>query len=585
MLCRACRVHVRRDFPYCLHCGTLRKGAKVTAHAAPRLRRPSVDDQGTALVARVTTIGRDPDNDVVIDDPSVSRHHARITRGEDGFVIEDLDSFNGTGVGDRTLHGDRATLTDSVLLHIGDVPLVFEQPRSAEIGSKTMVKGTEHTLLEVAAGEDTAPTATEPLAVRPRRRSGWALKHVPDDRGRERWVLRNTRSGSYLELDERDVFLWHQIDGQNSIRDLLFAYAQRYGELALPRIEQTLHGFASVDLVRGLRNQAPAVKPSLLRRFGRGLVRVLLRMEVSVKGIDTAMGRLYSAFGWRFFTRTGVFLLWVLILAGLYGFWVARAHQRLFDVGGAGVWGAVIVGVGYLAALMVHEGAHALAVKSYGRKVTRGGFMVMMAMPFAFVDTSDMWFGSRWSRLVVTLCGPLSTAAIAGGLSLGAAYVPNPMVAGICFQLAFGLYLNTLYNFNPLMPLDGYQALADALRVPRLREEAMAYATKGLWKDLAARRRPGIKQFGLAAYGLMAVVGTYLFLVLGIVAWKSRLGSLVHDHLRPPFDVLTLVGLIALLTFPVWYRYAKKLSSLPFRRRPEPDPSTVDSPAVASVGA
>jgi putative peptide zinc metalloprotease protein len=292
------------------------------------------------------------------------------------------------------------------------------------------------------------------------------------------------------------------------------------------------------------------------------------------------MGRVYRGFGWRFFTRTGVCLLWTLILAGLYGFWVARSHQRLFDVGGAGVWGAIIVGAGYLVALMVHEGAHALAVKSYGRTVTRGGFMVMMAMPFAFVDTSDMWFGSRWSRLVVTLSGPLSTAAIAGGLSLGAAYLPDPVAAGICFQLAFGLYLNTLYNINPLMPLDGYQALSDALRLPRLRQEAMAYATKGLWRDLVARRRPGIKQLGLAAYGLMVVVGTYLFLVLGIVAWRSRLGVLAHEHLRPPMDTVALVALIALLTFPVWFRYVSRL----FRRRAAATTeSTVESPVA--VGA
>ena len=75
--------------------------------------------------------------------------------------------------------------------------------------------------------------------------------------------------------------------------------------------------------------------------------------------------------------------------------------------------------------------------------------MLMMGMPFAFVDTSDMWFGTRWSRIVVTLSGPLSTAAVAGTCSLVAAYVPNPIVAGIAFQIAFALYLNTIYNLNP----------------------------------------------------------------------------------------------------------------------------------------
>jgi putative peptide zinc metalloprotease protein len=176
----------------------------------------------------------------------------------------------------------------------------------------------------------------------------------------------------------------------------------------------------------------------------------------------------------------------------------------------------------------------------------------------------------------------LSTAALAGGLALGAAYVPNPIAAGICFQLAFGLYLNTLYNFNPLMPLDGYQALSDVLRLPRLREEAMAYATKGFWRDIFSRRRPGAKQVGLAVYGLAAVVATFLFLALGIVTWQSQLGGMVREYLPPPLDVVVVVAVIGLLTFPIWLRIAKKLFGLLRRlaRR-----SSVDTEAVTTDAA
>jgi len=41
-------------------------------------------------------IGREPDVDVVIDNPSVSRRHAEIRLGEDGWIVEDLGSSNGT---------------------------------------------------------------------------------------------------------------------------------------------------------------------------------------------------------------------------------------------------------------------------------------------------------------------------------------------------------------------------------------------------------------------------------------------------------------------------------------------------------
>jgi len=44
------------------------------------------------------TIGRDEDNDLPVDDVKLSRHHCRICRSPEGFVVEDLDSSNGTYV-------------------------------------------------------------------------------------------------------------------------------------------------------------------------------------------------------------------------------------------------------------------------------------------------------------------------------------------------------------------------------------------------------------------------------------------------------------------------------------------------------
>jgi len=42
------------------------------------------------------SVGRSQENDIVINDPNVSRKHARISRADDGFVVEDLGSTNGT---------------------------------------------------------------------------------------------------------------------------------------------------------------------------------------------------------------------------------------------------------------------------------------------------------------------------------------------------------------------------------------------------------------------------------------------------------------------------------------------------------
>jgi hypothetical protein len=42
------------------------------------------------------SVGRSEENDIVVADPNISRKHARLSRSENGFVVEDLGSTNGT---------------------------------------------------------------------------------------------------------------------------------------------------------------------------------------------------------------------------------------------------------------------------------------------------------------------------------------------------------------------------------------------------------------------------------------------------------------------------------------------------------
>jgi hypothetical protein len=71
------------------------------------------------------SLGRSSSNDVVLEDSRVSRHHARITRSDDGYVIEDLASRNGTTVDHRSIQTAHI-LRDGSVIRIGDVALRFE---------------------------------------------------------------------------------------------------------------------------------------------------------------------------------------------------------------------------------------------------------------------------------------------------------------------------------------------------------------------------------------------------------------------------------------------------------------------------
>jgi DNA-binding winged helix-turn-helix (wHTH) protein len=67
-------------------------------------------------------VGRDPDADVVIDSPSVSRRHAFIRIAAKEVRFEDMGSKNGSYIGERRIEGT-VTLADRDDLRIGLVPV------------------------------------------------------------------------------------------------------------------------------------------------------------------------------------------------------------------------------------------------------------------------------------------------------------------------------------------------------------------------------------------------------------------------------------------------------------------------------
>jgi pSer/pThr/pTyr-binding forkhead associated (FHA) protein len=88
-----------------------------------------VSGQVHSLAGAATRIGRLEDNDVVLDDAEVSRHHAVVSDTGTSFVITDLRSANGVYVQGRRIRGSVA-LADGDRIRICHLEFVFEvQPR------------------------------------------------------------------------------------------------------------------------------------------------------------------------------------------------------------------------------------------------------------------------------------------------------------------------------------------------------------------------------------------------------------------------------------------------------------------------
>lgn len=75
-----------------------------------------IGDRRVTLKPGENIVGRDDDADVRIDEPSVSRRHARIVVSEAGLLVSDLESKNGTTVDGEPLQTEAAATDGSELI-------------------------------------------------------------------------------------------------------------------------------------------------------------------------------------------------------------------------------------------------------------------------------------------------------------------------------------------------------------------------------------------------------------------------------------------------------------------------------------
>jgi pSer/pThr/pTyr-binding forkhead associated (FHA) protein len=97
--------------------------ALPSGHALLVVRRGYEEGSRFLLDADLTTVGRHPNADILLDDVTVSRRHAEFVRTDATFVVKDLASLNGTYYQGHRI--DEAILEDGAEVQIGKFQLTF----------------------------------------------------------------------------------------------------------------------------------------------------------------------------------------------------------------------------------------------------------------------------------------------------------------------------------------------------------------------------------------------------------------------------------------------------------------------------
>ena len=526
MLCPSCRRQLDRGGGFCLNCGTPRPG-----HAAP-LELVLGDRTRVAVVSEMV-IGRAPGSTVVLDDPTVSRVHARIMGNGGDPTIEDAGSSHGTWVDgariDRPIH-----LRDGVKLRLGDQEMLVERRRDDTEAGRTIVVRPGASLVVPAMGRPDVTSQATQFGMRPRIRSGYALKRLDADEGRKRWVLKDLNTNTYLRLSDNDAKIFEQLDGTRSLVDLIGFAEQRFGPAGPARLARLLADLGERGFLAGVARTTPAGQDAAPASRLQKLFRPRIK---TFDGIGPFYERLYRRVAWVLFTKPALIGLAALaaIGIGVFAYLIAGRYGTPFVVASKIGLGGLVFLAGRFIVVAIHETAHALAMASFGRRVDKAGLKLLFIFPYAFVDTSEAWFEPRRRRIAISAAGPVSDFSVGALFSLCCLLLPEGTVRDIFFNLAFAAYVGAFFNLNPFIDRDGYQILVDVLQEPGLRRRAKAqFARKLSGKGDDESDSPVLARYSL--FGLAWSVLAGFFAIGMTLRYKP-----VMEQFAPEYVVWTVL--------------------------------------------
>jgi len=362
-------------------------------------------------------------------------------------------------------------------------------------------------------------------------------------RGQESYVVKDLAAQKYFRFGSTEVRVMRAFDGRRSTADIAVALANEGLRISAQAVESFAQQMSSLGFLERSTAERSTLQLERLRaeRHARHRPRLfrgeLLRMRWTFGDPDAWLTRMLPRIRWMFtpaflFATAAVFTVYLIILGQEWSAFTA-ALKATYSWQHITLASAVTLWVTAGAVILIHELGHAFTCKYFGGEVRELGFMLLYLQPAFYCNVSDAWsFPDRRARLWVTAAGSciqLFVASLAAIMWWAAA--PGTLVAdiGVAAMLIGGV-TTLLTNANPLLPLDGYFALADWLEIPNLRHRA--FEDVDWWIKSRVFRlelprpaaTPSERRVFLIYGALAAVYVTSIFIFLSLLAfgWANK---------------------------------------------------------------
>lgn len=374
-----------------------------------------------------------------------------------------------------------------------------------------------------------------PLTLLPARRADLRIRQVADDS----FVVRTADAAKYFSFGRKEAFLLARLDGDHTAELICKEYEQEFGEpVDEADILEFVESLQRRDLLQGAPghvNQVREPDPDeddedddalpATKRFGGSLLFYRIRLFDP----DAHLTRWEPFLRWiwtpAFLAISGALMFFALLII-----WSNRS-DLVTGFPDAMRWEtAVLVFVTLILSTALHEFAHGLTCKHFGGEVREIGVLFVFFIPCLYCNVSDAWMiPERSKRLMITAAGGyLDLCQWTIAVFVWRLTVPGCLLSYLAFVVLTVCGGRGFINFNPLLRLDGYYLLSDALGIQNLRSRAREYWMAHMrWLIWGAKRpAPVPKGPVLLSYGILN--WSFALVFLQIVSWKM-IGFLGND--------------------------------------------------------
>jgi len=360
-----------------------------------------------------------------------------------------------------------------------------------------------------------------------------------------RYVLRNTVTSRYFIIKQPEFSVLKQFDGTLTVSDIANGGPLGNGpRVATPILVRFLAKLDSLGLLaRGASDITPAS-----HRSARGLY-----IKFRLFNPDRFLSALDKLLGWAL-TKGSIVTSFALMAVVAFLMATRAEEVSAYTSYLYREYGISVILLVTLTITALHEFAHGLACKHFGGDVREMGvLLIYYVLPGFYCNVTDIYrIGRKSQRLWVIFAGiywQLVVSALGGLCWLIS--TPYSLFADLALLVFIGGSFNILINCNPLIKLDGYYALSQALGVVNLQRRSSEYVGSLIDRSVGEPNKRHIdphRPLLYVSYWICSILYSVILIWL-ILGWIS--GELM-DGLR--FVGVLLTILLALLLTERWWK-------------------------------